>query len=141
MVLILLAIPPFPLPCPMLLINASSNALWVTLASSRSEKLDPMLGVPSLPSLAFPPGFRRGERPAACSSAARRGESGPGGRGWLMGVLVVLSCGVGLTLLAESGGGSEEAELVGEVGCKPSGCGRDVTRSIVPRRWDLGLCV
>lgn len=46
MVLILLATPPS-------FASASSKALCVTLASSRSLKLLPMLGVPSLPSFAM----------------------------------------------------------------------------------------
>ena len=68
----------------MSLASASSKALCVTLASSRSLKLLPILGVPSLPLLgapSFPPAplCWRGESP---NSAARRGESAPcGGRG------------------------------------------------------------
>ena len=66
MVLIRLATPRL-----MLLASASSIALCVTLASSKSLKLLPMLGVPSLPSFA---------------NRLWRGESGDkalgGGRFW-----------------------------------------------------------
>jgi len=55
MVLILLATP----PCVISFAKASSNALCVTLAESKSLKLLPMLGVPSLPSFAIL--FWRGE--------------------------------------------------------------------------------
>jgi hypothetical protein len=69
MELILLAMP----PACMLLASASSRADWVTDKSSRSLKLLPILGVPSLPSLPFPldPGLR------PLSSAVRLGDKGP----------------------------------------------------------------
>jgi len=61
----------------MLLANASSKADCVTDASSKSLKLLPILGVPSLPSrpkaLPLPPGLR----PA--SSAGLRGDNGVSG--------------------------------------------------------------
>jgi hypothetical protein len=61
--LILLAIPP---PARILLASASSNALCVTEASSKSLKLLPMLGLPSLPGL------------LPASSAVLFGLNGPG---------------------------------------------------------------
>jgi hypothetical protein len=67
--LILLAIPP---PARILLASASSNALCVTEASSKSLKLLPMLGLPSLPSLPFLPGL------LPASSAVLFGLNGPG---------------------------------------------------------------
>lgn len=67
-----------PAPRFMWLANASSKADCVTEASSRSLKLLPMLGVPSLPSREYPLLLLPGLRPA--SSAARRGERGPGVR-------------------------------------------------------------
>jgi hypothetical protein len=68
--LIRLAIPP---PACILLASASSKALCVTDASSKSLKLLPILGVPSLSCLPLP--FNPGLLPA--SSAVRRGDKGP----------------------------------------------------------------
>lgn len=67
-----------PPPRFMWLASASSNADCVTEASSRSLKLLPMLGVPSLPSREYPLDFPLGLFPD--SSAVRLGDSGPGGR-------------------------------------------------------------
>lgn len=66
----LLIVLPIVFPPCILLASASSKADWVTEASSRSLKLLPMLGVPSLPSLEYPFCF---------SSAVLRGDSGPEG--------------------------------------------------------------
>lgn len=66
---------PMPPSC-ILLARASSRADCVTEASSKSLKLLPMLGVPSLPSREYP--FLLGLLPD--SSAGRRGERGPVGR-------------------------------------------------------------
>jgi hypothetical protein len=73
-----------------------------------------MLGLPSLPSLPFP-GLRRGESPAAASSAARRGlRGGPGRDGVPLrrGPTICRGRGAGADVL-----GPDELELAEEVIC------------------------
>jgi hypothetical protein len=99
-----------------------------------------MLGLPSLPSLPFP-GLRRGESPAAASSAARRGLSGGAGRDGVplrRGPTICGSRAAGADML-----GPDELELADEVICCCACAIAGLTlgggiRSIVPLRGTFG---
>jgi hypothetical protein len=99
-----------------------------------------MLGLPSLPSLPFL-GLRRGESPAAASSAARRGLSGGAGREGVplrRGPTVCGGRGAGADVL-----GPEELELAEEVICCCACAIADLMlgsgiRSMVPLRALVG---
>ena len=118
MVLILLA----TVPCVISFAKCSSNALCVTLASSKSLKLLPILGVPSLPSFAIR--LCRGE-------SAERGLC-CGGRFWDWGCDCAEDeeewavCGASrvLGLLRDTGDGRCESSRFGEIFMVELGSGR-----------------
>lgn len=123
--------PVIPAVLPMLLINASSSADCVTLASSRSLKLLPMLGELSDPVWWGFADLLRGDSPAAAARAACwRGDNGIGRFAGEPRAAAVCGC-------WERGGGAdgallEDSELVDDAmgGSRPRCLGADVDTDV-----------